>query len=398
MENGLPKKRRYPLGLSRNVFFTGLVSLFMDISSEMVYPLVPLFLTNVLGATKTAVGVIEGIAEATASVLKVFSGWLADKFGKKKLLMTAGYAISAASRPVIAVSGTWSQVLTARFIDRLGKGVRTAPRDAIIADSTETGRLGAAFGFHRSMDTIGAVIGPGIAFILLYLFMADLRLVFFASTIPAVIAVGLIIAFIKEKKHGMADGIKPPALSLSSFNGQFRRYLAVVGVFSLGNFADAFLILRAQDLGISSWLIPIIYLAHNIVYAASAVPMGALADKTGLKRMIPAGFVVYSLIYLLVGLSTQAVHIWILFPLYGVYKGMSEGNLRAFLATVAPAHNRATAFGAYHTVAGLTLLPASIIAGWLWDNHGPGAAFFYGAAMSAIAAALFTGLTVGGSR
>lgn len=386
------------LGLSRNVFFTGLVSLFMDISSEMVYPLVPLFLTNVLGATKTAVGVIEGIAEATASLLKVFSGWLADRFGRKKLLMTLGYATSAVSRPVIAVSGTWFQVLTARFIDRFGKGVRTAPRDAIIAESTEASRFGLAFGFHRSMDTVGAVLGPGIAFILLYMFVGNLRLVFFASTIPAVIAVILIIIFIKEKRRTRAEdeeASRLPRLSIASFDGQFRRYLVVIGVFSLGNFADAFLILQAEHLGIRSELIPIVYLAHNIVFAASAVPMGALADRVGLKYMVLAGFLVYSAIYSLVALSTEAAHIWILFPVYGIYKGMSEGNLRAYMATLAPSRHKATAFGVYHTVVGLMLLPASIIAGWLWDNLGAGATFFYGAVMSALAAILFLTLRVG---
>jgi len=394
--NGTEKP--YLFGLSRNVFFTGLVSLFMDISSEMVYPLVPLFLTNVIGATKTAVGIIEGIAEATASLLKVFSGWLADRFGRKKLLMTLGYATSAASRPVIAVSGTWFQVLTARFIDRFGKGIRTAPRDAIIADSTDSSRLGLAFGFHRSMDTIGAVLGPGIAFVILYLFMGNLRLVFFASTIPAVIAVFLIIIFIKERKRTRAEeeaASRLPRLSISSFNGQFRRYLVVIGVFSLGNFADAFFILQAENLGIKSELIPIVYLAYNIVYAASSVPMGMLADRIGLKNMILAGFLVYSAIYSLVGLSSQAIHIWILFPIYGVYKGMSEGNLRAYLAKLAPSRHKATAFGVYHTIVGLMLLPASIIAGWLWDNLGAGTTFFYGAVMSALAAALFAVLRVG---
>ena len=391
-------EKAYRFGLSRNVFFTGLVSLFMDISSEMVYPLVPLFLTKVLGATKTAVGVIEGIAEATASLLKVFSGWLADRFGRKKLLMAIGYGTSAVSRPVIAVSGTWFQVLTARFIDRFGKGIRTAPRDAIIAESIEQSRLGLAFGFHRSMDTIGAVLGPGIAFILLYLFVGNLRLVFFAATIPAVIAVLLIIIFIKERKRTRAEqeaAARVPGLSISSFNGKFRRYLVVIGVFSLGNFADAFLILQAENLGIRSELIPIVYLAYNIVYAASAVPMGVLADRIGLKRMVMAGFVVYSAIYALVGFSTRPAHIWILFPVYGIYKGMSEGNLRAYLATLAPARQKATAFGVYHTVVGLMLLPASIIAGWLWDNLGAGATFFYGAVLSALAAALFVFLRVG---
>lgn len=395
-QNGTEKPYRF--GLSRNVFFTGLVSLFMDISSEMVYPLVPLFLTNVIGATKTAVGIIEGIAEATASLLKVFSGWLADRFGRKKLLMALGYGTSALSRPVIAVSGTWFQVLTARFIDRFGKGVRTAPRDAIIAESTDKSRLGLAFGFHRSMDTVGAVLGPGIAFALLYFFTGNLRLVFFASTIPAVLAVVLIIVFIKEKRRSRDEqeaALSLPKLSISSFNGQFRRYLVVIGVFSLGSFADAFLVLQAENLGIRSELIPIVYLSYNVVFAASAVPMGVLADRVGLKHMVMAGFVVYSIIYLLVGLSTSAAHIWILFPIYGVYKGMSEGNLRAYLATLAPAGQKATAFGVYHTVAGLMLLPASIIAGHLWDSIGPGVTFFYGALMSAIAALLFVVLRVG---
>lgn len=398
MEDRDNTEKPYRLGLSRNVFFTGLVSLFMDISSEMVYPLVPLFLTNVIGATKTAVGIIEGIAEATASLLKVFSGWLADRFGRKKLLMALGYGTSALSRPVMALSATWFQVLTARFIDRFGKGVRTAPRDAIIAESTDNTRLGLAFGFHRSMDTVGAVLGPGIAFALLYFFTGNLRLVFFASTVPAAVAVVLIIIFIKEKRRTAGEqdaATRLPRLSLGSFDGGFKRYLLVVGVFSLGSFADAFLVLQAENLGVKSELIPVIYLAYNIVFAASAAPMGALADRVGLRHMVLAGFVVYSAVFLLVGLAGSAVHIWILFPVYGIYKGMSEGNLRAYLATFAPSRQKATAFGVYHTVVGLMLLPASIIAGRLWDSVGPGATFFYGAAMSALAAALFVLLRVG---
>jgi len=363
--------------------------MFMDISSEMIYPLLPLFLTNVLGATKTAVGIIEGIAEATASLLKVFSGWLSDRLGRRKLLMGAGYGISALSRPIIALAATWSQVLGARFIDRVGKGVRTSPRDAIIADSTDNSKLGLAFGFHRSMDTIGAVIGPGIAFVLLLIFVDNLRLVFFASAIPAIIAVVVIILFIKERKRPKEDVIKLPKLSISSFNGPFRRYLLVVGVFSLGYFADAFLILQAENLGVQSALIPIIYLVFNVVYAASSTPMGALADRIGLRLMILAGFIYYSILFLFIGFSSSAIHIWILFPLYGLYKGMSEGTLRAYLATLAPEGQKATAFGVYHTVVGLMLLPASIIAGYLWDNVGASATFLFGSAMSALAAVLF---------
>ncbi len=377
-------------GLSRNVFFTGLVSLFMDISSEMVYPLIPLFLTGVLGTTKTTVGIIEGIAEATASILKVFSGWLSDKFGKRKLLMGIGYGVSTVSRPIIANAATWFEVLTARFIDRFGKGIRTAPRDAIIADSTGNSTLGLAFGFHRSMDTIGAVIGPGISFLLLYLYANNLRLVFYASTVPALIAVAFIILFIKEKKHSAEERARIPKLTISSFNGPFRHYLVVIGIFSLGNFADAFLVLQAENLGVERSLIPIIYLSFNIVYAVSSAPFGALADRIGLKRMILAGFILYALVYAGVGFSSTPAHLWALFPLYGVYKGMSEGTQKAYLATLAPARQKATAFGVYHTVSGLALLPASIVAGYLWDHTGPEATFLYGSLMSILAAIIFS--------
>ncbi|WKZ31918.1 MAG: MFS transporter [Thermodesulfobacteriota bacterium] len=382
-------ERKYIFGLNRNVFYTGFVSMLMDISSEMVYPLLPLFLTTVLGATKTAVGIIEGIAETTASILKIFSGWLSDKLGKRKLLMGAGYGISAVSRPLIAIATAWSHVLGARFIDRVGKGTRTAPRDAIIADSTEKEKLGLAFGFHRSMDTVGAIIGPGIAFLILLFFVGNLRLVFLLSTIPALISVLVIIIFITEKKRTREEAARLPRFSISDFDGPFRRYLVVVGIFSLGYFADAFVILRAEDLGVSSALIPIIYLAFNIVYALSSTPMGALADKIGLRRMVLAGFVYYSVIFVLIAFSTEALHIWILFPLYGIFKGMSEGTLRAYLATLAPPERKATAFGVYHTVVGLMLLPASVMAGYLWDNVGPEATFLYGSGMSALAALVF---------
>ncbi|MBI5237714.1 MAG: MFS transporter [Deltaproteobacteria bacterium] len=372
-----------------NVFYAGLVSLFMDISSEMVYPLVPLFLVNILGVSKTTVGIIEGIAEATASVLKVFSGWLSDKLGKRKLLMTIGYGISALSRPVIAGAAVWAHVLGARFIDRLGKGIRSAPRDALIADSVEHRDLGTAFGFHRMMDTVGAIIGPAIAFILLFILKGNLRTVFLASAIPAVIAVLVIIAFVKEKPHAEKKERALPKLSLSSFNGPFRRYILVIAVFSLGSFADAFIILHAQNLGVGKEFIMILYLVHNVVYAASAIPLGLLADRIGVKKMVGAGFIYYSLIYAGLAAAASSVHIWLLFPLYGVYKGMSDGAQRAYLAHLAPEEKRATAFGVYHTIAGMMLLPASVIAGMLWDKIGPAAPFIYGSALSLTAAIVF---------
>lgn len=388
------REMTYVFGVGRNVFFIGLVSLFMDVSSEMVYPLVPLFLTSVLGATRTTVGLIEGIAEATASILKVFSGWLSDRLGKRKLLMGIGYGVSALSRPVIANALTWVEVLTARFIDRFGKGVRTAPRDAIIADSVHDARLGTAFGFHRTMDTVGATVGPALAFVLLYLFTDDLRLVFYASTVPAIVAVGVIVFFVKEEGRG--EAVEPgkkrplPALAPVSFNGPFRHYMAVIGIFSLATFSDAFFILRAGSLGIEKGLIMAVYLLFNVAYAVSSTPMGMLADRIGLRKVVLAGFVFYAVIFAAVAVASSPVHMWILFPLYGVYKGMSEGTQRAYLATLAPVGRKATAFGIYHMVVGLGLLPASIIAGVLWDRWGPEAAFFYGSLLAAVSAIYFS--------
>lgn len=376
--------------LPRNVFVAGLVSLAMDASSEMVYPLVPLFLTGVLGTTRTTVGLIEGVAEATASVLKVFSGWISDRLGKRKLLMGLGYAISTLSRPAIGMSTRWAEVLGARFVDRFGKGVRTAPRDAIIAESTAESKLGTAFGFHRAMDTVGAIIGPALAFSLLFFFPGDLRLVFFASTVPGVAAVLLIVFFIRERApEREEDPNRGEHTSPMSFDGPFRWYMASIGIFSLGTFSDAFIILRAEDLGVAPALVPVVYLLFNVVYAVSAAPLGSLADTLGLRRMVAAGFVYFAAVFALLGLATTEYHIWVLFPLYGVFKGMSDGTQRAYLATLVPAHVKATAFGAYHTVVGLALLPASVIAGYLWDAYGPRAAFFYGAALALVAAAVF---------
>ena len=378
-------------GITRNVFFAGIVSLLMDVSSEMVYPLVPLFLSNVLGASKSAIGVIEGIAEATASLLKVSSGALSDRFGKRKLPMAIGYGVSTLSRPILAVSGAWSHVLGARFIDRFGKGIRTAPRDAIIAESTDKKNLGLAFGFHRSMDTVGASLGPAVAFGLLYYLAWDIRAVFWASAIPGILAVAAVIFFIKEKKGAAPKAVARPESAFKSLlsNLPFRNYLIVITVFSLGSFSDAFLILRAVQLGVANELIPIVYLVFNIIYAAISVPIGRVADKIGLRRTVLAGLFYCAVIYAGFAVATTSVHIWILFPLYGVYKGLTDGVQRAYLASITPPDKKATTFGAYHTMTGLGALPASIMAGWLWDAHGAHIAFLYGAVLAVIAALIF---------
>lgn len=381
-------ERKY-FGLHKNVFFTGLVSLFMDISSEMVYPLVPLFLTDVLGATKTAVGIIEGIAESTASLLKVVSGWLSDRLGRRKLFMGIGYGISVISRPVIAGAASWPQVLTARFIDRVGKGIRTAPRDAIIADSTEGNARGKAFGLHRAMDTVGAIIGPALAAVLLGVFLFDLSLVFLLSAVPGIIAVALVVFLIKEKRRRPDEFLKAPKLSPLSFDGPFRHYIAVIVIFSLGNISEAFIILRAVDLGIQKELVPIIYLLYNAVYAATSAPLGIVADRVGIKKMVFIGLLLYCAIFVGFAGASEALHIWLLFALFGVYKGVSDGAQRAYVAELAGAEGMGTAFGIYHTAVGLMVLPASIIGGVLWDSFGPGATFVYGASLSLLSAIVF---------
>ncbi len=263
-------------GLNRNIFFTGLVSFFMDFSSEMVYPLVPLFLSSVLGVPKSVIGLIEGIAESTASLLKVFSGWLSDRLGHRKWLMAAGYAISTLSRPLIATAPNWGQVLASRFMDRFGKGIRNAPRDALIAESCEVSNLGRSFGFHRGMDTLGAVVGPAVAFGLLAYFNGQYRLVFWLSMIPGALAVLTIIFFIRETRACPLDPAEKPRLAWSGFDGTYKYFIMVATLFSLGNSSDVFLILRAQNVGIPAAVIPLVYLVFNVVYGLGALPAGIL--------------------------------------------------------------------------------------------------------------------------
>lgn len=379
--------RRIP----RNVWVAGWVSFFMDVSSEMVYPLVPLFLSSTLGVSKSAVGLIEGLAEATASVLKLFSGALADRFGKNKFLMGLGYGISTASRPLLAMAGGWGMVLTGRMADRTGKGIRTAPRDAIIALSTSPDRLGSAFGFHRAMDTAGAVVGPALALLLLAFWPSDYRLVFWCSILPGIVAVLLIVFFIS------ADGPAPIrreafTLSLHGFDSGFMRFMLVIGLFSLGNSSNAFLILKAEQVGMSGGWISAVYLTFNAVYAAMSMPAGMAADRLGRRLIIIAGFGLFACVYAGAALATTPWHMAGLFVIYGFYMGLTDGVQRAYLATLIPDHRKATGFGLYHMIVGLAILPASVVAGTLWDHVGPAAPFWFGAAMSASAMVLFVAL------
>jgi MFS family permease len=383
------KGDKTPFGFGRNVFVAGLVSFFMDVSSEMVYPLVPLFLANVLGVNKSVIGLIEGIAESTASLLKVFSGWFSDRIGNRKWLMAAGYGISTFSRPIVALATGWHHVMGSRFMDRFGKGVRTAPRDAIIAESTDKAFLGRAFSFHRSMDTMGAVVGPALAFFFLGIFLNDYRKVFWLSMIPGAIAVLLIIFFISEKKKVSIVHAERPKLTLKHFDWRFKYFVAIATLFAIGNSSDVFLILRAQQIGISTVMIPMVYLLFNLIYSLSAIPAGIEADRFGRKRVILLGFVLFAFIYYGFAIARDTSAIWVLFSFYGLFMGLSEGIQKAFLATIIPSEFKATAFGVYNTAVGFAMLPASLIGGWLWDNISPSATFYFGSITASLSAVLF---------
>lgn len=381
-------------GFGRNVFFSGLVSFFMDVSSEMIYPLVPLFLTSVLGINMSMIGLIEGIAESTASLLKVFSGWVSDRARQRKNLMLAGYAVSTLSRPIMALAGVWQQVLAARFVDRLGKGVRTAPRDALISESTLSSHLGRAFSFHRSMDTLGAVVGPALSFFFLGLFNNNYRAIFWLSMVPGVIAVMLIFFFIQERKREPIAATERPRLRIDQFDWKVKFFVVIATLFALGNSSDAFLILRAQQVGIPAVTIPLVYLLFNLVYSLSAIPAGIAADRFGRKRIILLGFVLFAGLYYGFAIAGSPFVIWALFVFYGLFMGLTEGVQKAFLTSIIPSDLKATAFGMYAAATGLAMLPASFIGGWLWDHASSAATFYFGAATAVLAALLFSVLMV----
>jgi MFS family permease len=389
----LTRKKTF-FGFSKNVFVTGLVSFFMDVSSEMIYPLVPLFLANVLGVNKSLIGLIEGTAEATASLLKVFSGWVSDRIGHRKYLMVLGYGISVLSRPVMATASIWQQILASRFIDRLGKGIRTAPRDVIIAESTAKTHLARAFSFHRSMDTMGAVVGPALAFFLLGIFSNDYRKVFWLSVVPAVIAVALIILFIEERRIPASSQTERPKITLKHFSWKVRFFIIISTLFALGNSSDVFLILRAQQVGIPAVMIPAVYLTFNLVYSLSGIPAGIVADRFGMKRIILLGFLLFAGLYYGFATVERPATVWLLFALYGLFMGLTEGIQKAFLATIIPQDFKATAFGAYATCVGMAMFPASFIGGLLWDRLSPSATFLFGAATASLSALLFAILIV----
>ncbi len=377
--------RKLFTGITGNVLILGLVSLFTDISSEMIYPLLPLFLTTVLGGGPAFLGVIEGVAESTASLLKLVSGIVSDRLPGRKKLVLAGYTISSLARPLMAIARTPLAVLFIRFADRVGKGVRTSPRDALIADSVDPSVRGKAFGFHRSMDHAGALIGPLVATALLTWFATDLRTVFWLAAIPGGIAVLLII--LKVRDTGKKEAPERTALGVFP-RGKLRAYLLILIVFTLGNSSDVFLLLRAGQLGVAPHLIPLLWAFFHVVKMLSTMPFGALSDRIGRRSVIVAGWAVYALAYAGFAVAASELHIWLLFAVYGLFYGLTEGVEKALLTDIAPPSERGGAFGWYNFAIGVGALPASIIFGIIWQKAGAKSAFGFGALLACLAAIL----------
>lgn len=391
--------RAWRRALTPNVFRLGLVSFFADVSSEMLYPLMPLFLTVTLGAPAAAVGVIEGAAEAVASLLKTVSGRIADRTGRRIELVFGGYTLSALAKPLIALAHVWPLVLLARLLDRTGKGFRGAPRDAILADSCERGVSGAAFGWHRAMDTLGAVVGPLLALGLLSLLAHDVRKVILLAAIPGFVGALLVLTVSDpRRRRGRAQGPAEPApgasqrLHWSAVPGGFKQYLGAWLPFVLVNSSDMFLILRAKQLGFSTTAVVLVYILYNLVYALASLPFGYLSDRVGRRKVLVGGMVVFAAVYGGFSLATQTWHVVALFMVYGLYIAATDGVGKAFAVDVVPRELRATSLGLLGTLTGVATLVASSVAGVLWDVVGPWAPFVFGAVGALVSAALFVSL------
>ena len=378
-----------PVAGKRNVTALGLVSMFNDIASEMVYPIIPIFLTAVLGAPVAVVGIIEGVAEATASILKVFSGWLSDRLRHRKSFVAAGYTLSAIAKVVLSFAASWLYVLIARFMDRFGKGIRTSARDALIADSASPETRGAAFGLHRALDTLGAVVGPLLALVLLHFLDNKYSLIFLLASIPAFIGVGILLLVVKEPKHDSKNPVFKLKLSLRSFSKQYKLFLIVNVLFALGNSSDAFLILRTQSLGYTATGAVLLYVVFNAFYSLLSYPFGKLSDRFGARPILIASFLLFAVVYAGFGIAGSGLILWILFPMYGLYMAMSEGISKAYISNLVPSETRATAIGLFYTSTGIVTFFSSFIAGLLWNYVGVSTPFYFGAVCSLLAMFVF---------
>jgi MFS family permease len=390
--------RRYRC-LPRNVFAISLVSLLNDASSEIIYPLLPVFLSLTLGASPGIIGLIEGTAESISSLLKLAAGHLSDRRGKRKVFVVFGYVLSSFTRPLLALAGSWPQVLGLRLSDRVGKGIRSAPRDAMIADNVRVEERGLAFGFHRAMDHTGAVIGPLLGYLLLLWLAADRNAptagdftkIFLLASIPALAAVVVVAFLVREsQKPNSAPEVfaQPVRLSLRGFDSNFKRFLVLVALFTLSNSSDAFLLLRAQSTGVSIAAIPLLWAMLHLSKVVSSIFGGDLSDRLGRRRLIVSGWVLYAAVYAGFAFVSNSVSVWILFLIYGIYFGLAEGAEKALVADLVRPEQRGTAYGLYNLAFGITVLPASLLMGGLWDWRGPRTAFLVSATLGATAAGL----------
>jgi MFS family permease len=375
------------LRLPASIWALGLVSLFMDVSSEMIHGLLPVFLVSVLGASVTTVGLIEGVGEATASISKLFSGWISDRLGKRKALTVIGYGVAALSKPLFAIARSSSWVLAARFSDRIGKGIRGAPRDALLGDLTPPGLTGAAFGLRQALDTVGAFAGPLLAIALMSLFHGDYRRVFWWALVPALVSVAILVLAVREPAPGAPREARGPIRWTDTCRlggGRYWIIVAVGAVLTLARFSEAFLILRAQKAGLAAGLAPLVLVAMNIIYAGSAYPLGALSDRVDRRLILAAGFLVLIIADLVLAFAPGVTLVMVGVGLWGLHLGMTQGLLAALVADSAPSALRASAFGMFNFVSGVALLLASLLAGLLWQAVGPYATFICGAALTAL--------------
>src|SRR5882724_9125812 len=407
LQVGAPGLWRRYRRLPRNVFAISLVSLLNDVSSEIIYPLLPFFLNNILGVSPRVLGLIEGAAESISSLLKLFAGHFSDRFGKRKIFVVSGYVLSSFARPLLAFAASWQQVLAIRLSDRIGKGVRTAPRDAMIADTVAIRERGLAFGLHRAMDHTGAVLGPLIGYLLVLSFAADRNAlvakdftrIFLLASVPALAAVLVVSFFVREshkpKRAASSDSdmateiIAPPLrLSLRGFDGNFKTFLVIIALFTLSNSSDFFLLLRARDAGVSVLNTSLLWAALHGSKVLSSIFGGDLSDRLGRKRLIVSGWILYAAVYAGFAFVSNQFSVWVLFLIYGIYFGLAEGAEKALVADLVRPEQRGTAYGLYNLAFGITVLPASLLTGGLWDWRGPQTAFLVSAALGATAAVL----------
>ncbi|HHU98314.1 MAG TPA: MFS transporter [Bacteroidales bacterium] len=369
-------------GFERNILFTGLTSFLTDTSVKMIYSVMPMFLMSI-GASKASLGLIEGVAESTASLIKALSGFWSDRIGRNKPFMLIGYAISAIVLPLYAFVISPMQVLFLRFTERIGKGIRTAPRDSLIAASVTNNETGKGFGLQKAMDNSGAIAGPLMAFALLSLFPDNYRLIFLIAGIPAIAGIFVIIFGIKEVKKNKSELLQK--FRFTDYPKRYWFFLAIIFVFTLGNSTDALLLVKANEAGIKVAFIPLVYLITSLVSVIAAIPAGTLSDRIGKEKLLVAGFLIYAVVYLFFGLNVGEGALFVLFALYGLYSAATDGIQKAFVADVTDANKKGTALGIYNALLGITLLPASLIAGILYDRVNSSIPFLFGAAMALLA-------------